>query len=144
MFLWSSRRSRPNHITEYIYVLIHRPHWCLHFNPTRFRSDMLYHLLWKREKEAFGNLTIIVAMLAVELLVFVVWVHVVFTAGTDGDTRSYLTSAAVIIVVPTGIKIFGSLATIWVSTNIHIHLLTTRICVYRMIPDICRAYKNRK
>ncbi|MGD0447029.1 MAG: cbb3-type cytochrome c oxidase subunit I [Candidatus Dormibacteria bacterium] len=64
-------------------------------------------------KPLFGYVSMVLALAAITLLSFTVWVHHFFTMGAGADVNAFFGIMTMVIAIPTGVKIFNWLATMY-------------------------------
>ena len=67
-------------------------------------------------KPLFGYASMVYATASIAILSFIVWGHHMFTVGMPAAGNLFFMYATMLIAVPTGVKIFNWIATLWRGT----------------------------
>jgi cytochrome c oxidase subunit 1/cytochrome c oxidase subunit I+III len=65
------------------------------------------------QKKIFGYVFVAASTVAIGLLSFGVWMHHMFAAGLGNTVNSFFAASSMLIGVPTGVKIFNWIGTMW-------------------------------
>lgn len=68
-------------------------------------------------KSVYGHVQMVYAMLVIGLVGYFVWMHHMFTVGLELNTRLYFSAATLVIAIPTSVKVYSWLLTIWKSNS---------------------------
>lgn len=69
-------------------------------------------------KSVFGHIQMVYAMLVIGLVGYFVWMHHMFTVGLEFNTRLYFSAATLVIAIPTSVKVYSWLLTMWKSNSV--------------------------
>jgi cytochrome c oxidase subunit I len=65
------------------------------------------------QKKVFGQRAMVLCMVCIGVVGFIVWAHHMYTSGINTYTKAYFSTATMAIALPTGMKIFNWLCTMW-------------------------------